>query len=362
MGAFDITESNCGAIHIASACRMPGSGLARVSSGCSAARRNAILKFAARTADIQTIRWIAGDCRVRGPLSVLTQLPLLTLRGLTLTALTLLGALDPALASAKEQCVQADVKTAAAWFDQWNLALASLNPDRVAQHYWQDAVLLPTLSNTPRTTPAMVREYFVHFLEQHPRGRIDTRTLHMGCNVAIDMGTYTFALLDGDGHGSEVAGRYTFVYEYRGGAWKILHHHSSVMPELAVNNNGPAPGTKAKGTGKSGAGRGASGSASKVSIIGGSQPFLNADNSPNVAQFYPAEARERGEHGAVSMQVCTGVGGELNSAPEILESSGSPQLDAAAQEWATAADWIPATRQSGVVEGCTRVRVEFNLG
>jgi outer membrane biosynthesis protein TonB len=52
----------------------------------------------------------------------------------------------------------------------------------------------------------------------------------------------------------------------------------------------------------------------------------------------------------------------VNEAPEIIESSGSEQLDAAAQDWANAADWIPATRQNAAVEGCTRVRVEFRLG
>lgn len=282
--------------------------------------------------------------------------------------LTLLGALAlPAAATAKEPCAAIDAKGAATWFDQWNLALASLNPDRVAQHYWHDALLLPTLSNTPRNTPAMVREYFVQFLEQHPRGRIDSHTLHLGCNLVIDMGTYTFALLDGAGRTSEVPARYTFVYAHRGGAWKILHHHSSAMPETTNAGNAKSPNKPTKGSKGGGAGPAVppavpSGSASKVSIIGGSQPFLNADNSPNVAQFYPADARQRGEQGAVSMQICTGPGGEVNKAPEIIESSGSEQLDEAAKEWANAADWIPATRQNATVEGCTRVRVEFRLG
>jgi uncharacterized protein (TIGR02246 family) len=214
----------------------------------------------------QDMRWKAGECRVRGQLLIFS----------------LLGALALP-ATAKEQCTQIDAKGAAEWFDQWNLALASLNPDAVAQHYWQDAMLLPTLSNTPRTTPAAVREYFVDFLDKHPRGRIDTHTLHLGCNLVVDMGTYTFALMDAQGHTSEVAARYTFVYAYRGGAWKILHHHSSAMPETAGSRSSHSKQPKggAKGGGVPGA---QPGSASKVSVIGGSQPFLNPDNSPNVAQ------------------------------------------------------------------------------
>ena len=100
------------------------------------------------------------------------------------------------------------------------------------QRYWGDAVLLPTVSNTPRTTPAMVRDYFVHFLEKHPRGRIDSRSIQIGCNLAIDMGTYTFSVLGATGAPGEVAARYTYVYAFRDGEWKILHHHSSAMPEV----------------------------------------------------------------------------------------------------------------------------------
>jgi uncharacterized protein (TIGR02246 family) len=277
--------------------------------------------------------------------------------------LCILGSLT---AEAKDVCANASATDVASWFDQWNLTLASLNAEQVTQRYWQDAVLLPTSSNTPRTTPAMLREYFQHFLKKHPRARIDSRTINVGCNLALDLGTYTFALMDGLGHTSEAAGRYTFVYQYRGGAWKILHHHSSAMPEAKTGLE-PAEGTRPKPGAKAGISAHA-GTASpdaagpKVAAVGGSQPFLNPDSSPNVAQFYPPEARARGEQGAVGMQVCTGPTGELNKVPEVLESSGSEALDAAAKEWANAADWIPATRQNTTIEGCTRVRIEFRLG
>ena len=31
--------------------------------------------------------------------------------------------------------------------------------------------------------------------------------------------------------GDKVKARYTYVYTYEEGEWKIAHHHSSVMPE-----------------------------------------------------------------------------------------------------------------------------------
>jgi uncharacterized protein (TIGR02246 family) len=132
---------------------------------------------------------------------------------------------------AAETCVTLDNKAVAALFDDWNFALSSLDTSQVVQRYWPDAVLLPTVSNTPRTNAAMIGDYFEHFLAKRPRGRIDTRTVQSGCNLAMDMGTYTFSLMDDKGTTSEVAARYSFVYQYRAGAWKILHHHSSAMPE-----------------------------------------------------------------------------------------------------------------------------------
>lgn len=112
-------------------------------------------------------------------------------------------------------------------FDRWNASLKTGNPEAVTANYDKDAVLLATVSNKPRTNHAEINDYFVHFLEKHPEGRIDTRTIKIGCNIAQDVGTYTFKFNDG----KSVAGRYTFIYEKVGDKWLIDHHHSSVMPE-----------------------------------------------------------------------------------------------------------------------------------
>lgn len=126
-------------------------------------------------------------------------------------------------------CAPATVRLAEELFERWNTALGTLNPDAVVACYWGDAVLLPTVSNVARTTPDEIRDYFVHFLEKSPQGHITERNIKIGCNKLTDAGHYRFHLQQ-DGVPIEVAARYTFVYENRHGHWKILHHHSSVLP------------------------------------------------------------------------------------------------------------------------------------
>ncbi len=130
-------------------------------------------------------------------------------------------------AASSVSCVGADRAQIAALFDRWNASLATGNPDRVAANYAPDAVLLPTVTNEPRTTPADIRDYFVKFLKNKPQGTIDKRVIKIDCNVAQDVGTYTFRFADG----TTVKARYTYVYQWRDGQWLIAHHHSSAMPE-----------------------------------------------------------------------------------------------------------------------------------
>lgn len=130
-----------------------------------------------------------------------------------------------------EECIKPSNQEIEALFDRWNASLQTLNPDAVLANYDTDAVLLPTMSNQMRINPAEIRDYFVHFLANKPVGKIDSRNLRIGCDVAVDTGLYTFTLTDAQGKKSDVKARYTFVYEKEGGKWLIESHHSSAMPE-----------------------------------------------------------------------------------------------------------------------------------
>ena len=131
-----------------------------------------------------------------------------------------------------EGCARIDRQQVAALFDRWNAALKTGNPDAVTRDYAPDAILIPTVANDPRVGSKAIRAYFVDFLKKQPQGTINQRIIRIGCNFALDAGTYTFTL-KGDQPSSmtQVPARYTFLYEPRGGQWLIAHHHSSAMPE-----------------------------------------------------------------------------------------------------------------------------------
>jgi uncharacterized protein (TIGR02246 family) len=113
-------------------------------------------------------------------------------------------------------------------FYLWNDALATLDSDAVAMRYAKESVLLPTVSDTPRTDYDSKKDYFDTFLQRKPQGVILESYPLVGDNWCKDVGIYEFTMGD---DGSKVKARYSFVYVYEDGEWKISHHHSSVMPE-----------------------------------------------------------------------------------------------------------------------------------
>ncbi|WP_088306957.1 SgcJ/EcaC family oxidoreductase [Novosphingobium sp. B 225] len=150
-------------------------------------------------------------------------------------ALAVMASVAPALAGTakgKAQCQMLSAAKLDDHFARFNAAWATKNPVTVTALFDDDAVLLATLANAPRTDHAGVRDYFVKFLKGSPVGRIDTSTIKSGCNWAMRSGTWTVSLTDAaTGAKSDVKARYSFLYQFEDGQWKIEHLHSSVMPE-----------------------------------------------------------------------------------------------------------------------------------
>ena len=127
-----------------------------------------------------------------------------------------------------ESCKATSAEEIAALFDRWNQSLQTGDPHKVVANYAEHSILLPTVSNKVRMTPAEKEDYFVHFLENRPSGQIDFRDIELGCNSAVDAGLYTFTFAK---TGAVVHARYTYTYRWDGTQWLITSHHSSAMPE-----------------------------------------------------------------------------------------------------------------------------------
>lgn len=112
-------------------------------------------------------------------------------------------------------------------FDEWNNALQTGDPKKVAALYESNGILLPTVSNKVRHNHEEIEDYFVHFLAKGPNGKIDESNIRTFGDLAINSGVYTFSFKDG----SSVQARYTYVYRWNGQRWLIVEHHSSKMPE-----------------------------------------------------------------------------------------------------------------------------------
>merc|ERR1712238_288241 len=131
-------------------------------------------------------------------------------------------------------------------------------------------LLLPTLSNEPRTDRRSIEKYFKLFMKHKPKGRIIKGHIRIGPDGswAHDSGIYEFTTTtatstttgstslnitkptaasitndsdfndnnnNNDSNGNKVSviqARYSFLYMRNDqGEWKIAHHHSSLMPE-----------------------------------------------------------------------------------------------------------------------------------
>ncbi len=137
----------------------------------------------------------------------------------------------PAVARPAVSCQTISRQQVIGLFDRWNQALATKQTSQVVATYAPDATLLPTVQNGPLIGPEAIGQYFAYFLKQSPAATIETRVIHTGCNIAYDIGLYSF-MVDGDQPGTrkQVKARYTFIYAPEHGKWLLVHHHSSALP------------------------------------------------------------------------------------------------------------------------------------
>ncbi|MBR4170821.1 MAG: energy transducer TonB [Kiritimatiellae bacterium] len=95
---------------------------------------------------------------------------------------------------------------------------------------------------------------------------------------------------------------------------------------------------------------------------GGSTGRIDAPPSPKreIKPQYPAICRQRGEKGDVSLRLRINVKGRVSDV-QIVQSSGFPELDAAAERACRHAQFTPGKRDGKPVESSCHVTLRFKL-
>ena len=108
---------------------------------------------------------------------------------------------------------------------KWVGAIKSGDPKQVVSLYRDDGILLGTFSNKERVGHELVLEYFENLLKSPVEVEIVSEHPHVYVDSAVNSGHYNFVT-----NGKTINARFSFVY-HKDGEWKIISHHSSVMPE-----------------------------------------------------------------------------------------------------------------------------------
>jgi TonB family protein len=89
----------------------------------------------------------------------------------------------------------------------------------------------------------------------------------------------------------------------------------------------------------------------------------NMTRGANPVDFYPRGSMRRAEQGAPTVKVCVAPSGKLLRDPEVVESSGFRELDAAAIKVAKASRYKAGTKDGEPLpESCIKFKVKFAIG
>ena len=110
---------------------------------------------------------------------------------------------------------------------KWVSAVKGGDPKQVTDLYHEDAILLGTFSNKERIGHTLILEYFENLLKSPVEVEIVSEHFSTEMGFSVNSGLYNFVT-----GGKTINARFSFVQQNRGnGVWKIVSHHSSVIPE-----------------------------------------------------------------------------------------------------------------------------------
>ena len=108
----------------------------------------------------------------------------------------------------------------------WIENIRSNDANKVAELYHKKGLLLGTFSNIERSGQKLILDYFNNLLKSQVDVEIVTKHEYKSETIATASGLYNFIL-----NGQKIEARFSFVFLKTKERWKILSHHSSVLPQ-----------------------------------------------------------------------------------------------------------------------------------
>tara|TARA_B100000900_G_scaffold383183_1_gene370909 strand:+ start:1128 stop:1499 length:372 start_codon:yes stop_codon:yes gene_type:complete len=108
----------------------------------------------------------------------------------------------------------------------WVEKIRSNDANKVADLYHENGLLLGTFSNIERNGHTLILDYFNNLLKSQVDVEIITKHEYSSESIATASGLYNFILDD-----EIIEARFSFVFLKIKRKWKILSHHSSILPE-----------------------------------------------------------------------------------------------------------------------------------
>ena len=107
----------------------------------------------------------------------------------------------------------------------WTEKIKLNDANQVAELYHKEALLLGTFSNIERIGKKLIMDYFEDLFRSKVNVKIVTKHECMAESISTVSGLYDFKVND-----KKINARFSFVFVKNQGEWKILSHHSSVLP------------------------------------------------------------------------------------------------------------------------------------
>ena len=113
----------------------------------------------------------------------------------------------------------------------WMTLVSKQDIEGVIDLYSSDGLLLGTFSDEIRVGKEKISDYFEFFLSKKPHAKLLNNKTHIINEESFTVsGFYDFEVDDDNRARKIVSARFTFVFQLINNEFKIISHHSSIIP------------------------------------------------------------------------------------------------------------------------------------